>query len=410
MAMTESQTSERGDKPKSSDASPAERKPTIQVSTPDEGRRNGAINGHPNGGRLKLALAGDLHLRDLPGIWEQTAEALRGSRSQSVEIDASQLHCADSSCLALLAQVRREVAKAGGRVSVVGVGPDLQAMIDLATLPDPSAPQLRPPRELGFVARVGAVVDGALIELRALIAFLGELCAGFVWAALHPRRVRWRDFLAACERAGADAVVVVILLGFLIGVMLAFQSAEQTERYGVRTVIPSVVAIAVTRELGPLITSLLLAGRTASALAAEMGTMKINEELDALRAMGVDPVRFLAVPKVLAVVLAAPLLTAFCDGAGILGGYSVMADHGTSFIHYIVQARDAMNVPDVFGGLLKTIICGFVIAAVGCVRGLRAGDGPRAVGHSTTAAVVTSILLVVAIDGAFGVIYYYLGI
>jgi phospholipid/cholesterol/gamma-HCH transport system permease protein len=359
---------------------------------------------------VRLSLSGEMDARKLPGMFRDAAEKLRRTQAGSVEIDASQLHCGDSTCLALLAEIRREAARTGGKVSVVGAGPDLQALIDLATLGNPLAPELRPPPPLGIVAGVGATVANALKELRALVAFFGELCAAFAWAAVHPRQVRWRNFVAGCESAGANAAIVVMVLGFLIGVMLAFQSAEQTEKYGVRTVVASVVAIAVTRELGPLITALLLAGRTASALAAEMGTMKIDDELNALRVMGLDPVRFLAIPQVLAVVVVTPLLTAICDGAGILGGYSVMADHGTTFIHYIVQVRDSLHAWDVFGGMLKTTICGLVIAMVGCLRGIRSGDGPRAVGHSTTSAVVISILLVVAIDGAFGVVYYYLGV
>jgi phospholipid/cholesterol/gamma-HCH transport system permease protein len=138
--------------------------------------------------------------------------------------------------------------------------------------------------------------------------------------------------------------------------------------------------------------------------------MKIDDELSALRAMGLDPVPYLAVPRVLAVVLVTPLLTAFCDLAGILGGYTVMADHGATFLQYILQARDALNWPDAFGGIGKTVVCGLIVGAVGCLRGIRAGSGPRAVGQSTTRAVVTAIVLIVAVDGCFGVIYYYLGI
>lgn len=357
-----------------------------------------------------MSIGGELSIPTLPRIWREAVVPLRRLHPKSVEIDASQLTCGDSACLALFSEIRKVVAREGGRVSVVGIKPELKALFDLATLADPLAPQLHPPKPLGFVSRLGKWADDTLLEMKAFVTFLGELVAGFTWAAFHPRQVRWREFFNACEKAGADAVPVILLLGFLIGVMLAFQSAEQTERYGVRTVVPSVVAIAVTRELGPLITMLLLAGRTVSAFTAELGTMKVNDELNALRAMGLDPVRFLAVPRVLAVLLAMPLLTAFCDLAGILGGYSVMADHGFSFVHYVVQAHNALNWPDVFGGIGKTLVAAVLIGAVGCLRGIRAGSGPRAVGQSTTRAVVTAIILVVAIDGSFGVIYYYLGI
>lgn len=388
----------------------ADRDAFVHISTPEAGRTNGQRTGRHEGGDLRISIGGTLNIAGLPKIWRQAIAPLRRSHPTSVEIDASELTCGDSACLALFSEIRREVAKHGGRASIVGLKPELKDLFDLATLADPLAPQLRPPPPLGLVSRLGRKADHALIELKAFITFIGELFAGFVSAAFHPRQVRWREFIFACERAGADAVPVVLLLGFLIGVMLAFQSAEQTERYGVRTVIPSVVAIAVTRELGPLITMLLMAGRTVSAYTAELGTMKVDDELNALRAMGLDPVRFLAVPRVLAVIVAMPLLTAFCDLAGILGGYTVMADHGFSFVHYIHQAHNSLNWPDVFGGMGKTVVCALLIGAIGCLRGIRAGSGPRAVGQSTTKAVVLAIITVVAIDGSFGVLYYYLGI
>lgn len=359
---------------------------------------------------MVLTLGGELSMASLPRVWRQAVEPLARASATCVEIEASGLTCRDSTCLALFAEIRRRVAEKGGRLNVVGLRPELRALLESANLADPLAPELRPPKSLGWVRRIGRGTDELLTATKAAVTFVGELVAALVWSVFHPRQVRWGQFLLSAQKAGADAVWVIMLLGFLIGVMLAFQSAEQTERYGVRTVVPSVVAIAITRELGPLITTLLLAGRTASAFAAEMGTMKINQELAALRAMGLEPVRFLAVPRVLAVLMVTPLLTAFCDVAGILGGYTVMADHGFSFVHYVVQAHNALNWPDVFGGVGKTEVCALAIGAIGCLGGLRTGKGARAVGHSTTAAVVGAILAVVAIDGCFGVIYYYMGI
>jgi phospholipid/cholesterol/gamma-HCH transport system permease protein len=382
----------------------------VHITAPNSSKSSGLqMDGH-NCSQVRLSIGGELDTGTLPQIWPQALGPLRRMRPKRVQIDASQLTCDDSACLALFAEIRRVIARGGGQVSIVGLRPDLQALVDMAMLPDPLAPELRPPPRAGIVTRLGETTDHWLTGLKAFVAFLGELCAGFVWAAGHPRQMRWRELAISCEKVGADALPVILLLGFLIGVMLAFQSAEQTERYGVRTVIPSVVAIAVTRELGPLIATLLLAGRTGSAYAAELGTMQVNQELNALRAMGLDPVRFLAVPRVLAVILMAPLLAAFCNLAGVIGGYTVMAEHGTSFVHYMVQANNALNWPDVFGGVGKTIVYGLIIGAVGCLRGIRTGSGPRAVGDSTTHAVVTAIVLIVAADGCFGVIYYYFGI
>lgn len=395
----------------SSPAPPAdERKPFFHIGNPGRHDRNGKHIEHSPGSLIQLTLGGELSLGNLADIWLPLMAALGRLRPSHISIDLSQLTCSDSAWLALLAEIRRFVASGGGKVKLDGLKGDPAALLEMAALPNPTAPQLRAPKPLGLVTRVGEMTASGLAGLKALITFVGELCAGFVWAAAHPRQIRWRDLAISCEKAGANALPVVLLLGFLIGVMLAFQSAEQTERYGVRTVIPSVVAIAITRELGPLIAVLLMAGRTGSAFAAELGTMKVNQELNALRAMGLDPVRFLAVPRVLSVVLVAPLLAIFCDLAGMIGGYTVMADHGFSFVHYVAQARGSLNWPDVFGGIGKTVVDGLMIGAVGCLCGIRTASGPRAVGDSATRAVVLAILLVVAADGCFGVIYYYMGI
>lgn len=399
------------DVPSATSGSQARREePFVDLNNGEPSRHGSPPSESPDSSEIVLIVGGELTVAALPRVWQEALDPLRRMPPASVKVDASQLVCRDSTCLALFAEIRRVVAQRGGRVSIVGLKPELQALLESAKLSDPLAPELHPPKPPGWITRLGEGTAHTLTELKSAVAFVGELCAAMGWAAFHPRQVRWRQFVLSCEKAGADAAPVVLLLGFLIGVMLAFQSAEQTERYGVRTVVPSVVAIAVTRELGPLITTLLLAGRTASAFAAELGTMKINQELSALRAMGLDPVRFLALPRVLAVLVVTPLLTAFCDLAGILGGYTVMADHGFSFIHYVVQAHYALNWPDVFGGIGKTIVCALAIGSIGCMRGIHTGNEPRAVGRSTTGAVVGAILATVAIDGCFGVIYYYMGI
>lgn len=384
--------------------------PFVQFNTTEPSARDGAqpiTGGAPH---VRLSIGGKLSTEYLTKIWNDALVAMRKARSSHVEVDVSRLTCTDTACLALFAEIRKVAAETGGKVNFVEMKPELKELLDLATLEDPRAPELRPPARLGIVQRAGEITVHALHGLRAMVSFLGELCAGFAWIWFHPRQVRWRDFLNSCEKAGADALPVILLVGFLIGVMLAFQSAGQTERYGVRTVIPSVVAIAVTRELGPLLTTILIAGRTGSAYAAELGSMKADQELNALKVMGLDPVRFLAVPRVLAVVLMAPLLTAFFDLAGITGGYTVMATHDFSFTRYIVQAYQSLNWSDVFGGIGKTVVFAAIIGGVGCMRGIQAGMESRAVGQSTTRAVVTAIVLIIAADGCFGVIYYYFGI
>jgi phospholipid/cholesterol/gamma-HCH transport system permease protein len=243
-----------------------------------------------------------------------------------------------------------------------------------------------------------------------MVGFLGELTAAMAWTARHPRRLRWRDLLAVAEKAGANAVPVVGLLGFLIGLILAFQSAVPLQRFGATEVIPIIVTVAVLRELGPLIAAILLAGRTGSAFAAEIGTMTVTEEVDALRTLGLEPVRFLVVPRVLAVAAVTPLLVTLCDLMALIGGYTVMVNYDFTLVRYLNSVRNAARYQDFLGGVVKSVAFALIVGGIGCLCGLRTGAGPGAVGDSTTRAVVASIVLIIVVDGIFGVAFYYLGI
>jgi phospholipid/cholesterol/gamma-HCH transport system permease protein len=286
----------------------------------------------------------------------------------------------------------------------------MQQLVDMASLADPAAPQLRPPQRPGVIGGVGQATSLVAGEVYAMVSFLGQVMAAMTWAVLHPRQLRWKDLLTTADKVGTEAVPVVSLLGFLIGAILAYQSAPAMEKFGGRDFIPTLVSIAVVRELGPLIACILMAGRTASAFAAELGTMKVTEEIDALTAMGLDPVKFLAVPRVLAAIGVAPILAVISSLLGILGGYCVMITYGFSFQRYAIQVRDAVTYKDLIGGEVKTLVFGLIVGGIGCLRGLRTGIGPGAVGESTTRAVVTSVVLIIAVDGIFGVVYFYLGI
>jgi phospholipid/cholesterol/gamma-HCH transport system permease protein len=359
---------------------------------------------------LEIALAGRLTATTVARIWNGAVDPIHRAPPARVVVEGSRLTYCDGAGLALFVQIRRTAAFLGVATTVEGLTPDLLALVQRAALPDPLAPQLRPPRAPGFLEQVGRGAADLADDLRTMIGFLGELVAALAWAVFHPRRLRWADVLTVAVKAGVDAVPVVSLLGFLIGVILAYQCAVAMQRYGITSAIPAVVGIAMFRELGPLITAVLLAGRSGSAYAAEIGTMTVTEEVSALRTLGLNPVRFLAVPRVLAAMLVTPLLAVFCNMLGVLGGYTVMAGYQFSFAQYLNAVRNATNYQDLVGGVCKTVAFAFIVGGIGCLRGLRTGDGPGAVGDSTTRAVVAGIVLVIVADGLFGVAYYYLGI
>ncbi len=197
------------------------------------------------------------------------------------------------------------------------------------------------------------------------------------------------------------------MLGFLLGAISGVSDVlVPLDRFGAIELIPTIVGIAILRELGPLIAAILVAGRTGAAFAAEIGTMKVTEELSALETMGLDPVAFLVVPRVLATVLMLPVLAVYTDLMGVLGGYVVMATRGFSLSQYMEAMRSGVVLADASGGILKTLVFALLIACAGCERGLMTGPGPGAVGRSATRAVVSSIVLIIVADLIFGLIFY----
>ena len=240
--------------------------------------------------------------------------------------------------------------------------------------------------------------------------FIGELAAALVTAARHPTRVRWKDALLLAETTGANALPIIVLIGFLMGLILAFQSAVPLKRFGAERYVANLVSLSLLRELAPLMTAIILAGRTGSAFAAELGTMKVNEELDALTTMGLDPMRFLVTTRVLAAIVVTPLLAIFADVAGLIGAGLVVMSLGFPLTTYLQQVQQASSLTDVLGGLAKAGVFGLLIAGIGCLRGMQTGAGAQEVGTSATRAVVGGIFLIVVADGLFAVLFYTLGI
>ena len=218
------------------------------------------------------------------------------------------------------------------------------------------------------------------------------------------------QMLQVASRAIVDAIPVVCLLGFLIGAIIAFQTLAPMARYGAQLQVAQIVGVSMIRELGPLMTAIILAGRTGSAFAAEIGTMKVTEEIDALKTFGLDPVRFLVIPRMAPVTLLMPLLSVFTTLMGVLGGYVVMSAHGFSLGIYLNTITNNMAPHDFLQGLLKAMIFGMLVTGTGCHSGLLTLEGPGAVGASTTRAVVSGIVMVVVADGILGALFYTIGI
>jgi len=266
------------------------------------------------------------------------------------------------------------------------------------------------PEKLSFIEKKGASFYTWTKETKEFITFTGEITWALFKSLLNPRSIRWADTFIVAERAGVDALPIVALISFIVGLVMAFQAAIPMRMFGAELYVANLIGISMVREMGPLMTAIVLAGRSSSAFAAEIGTMRINEEIDALTVMGLDPVQFLIVPRIIASTLITPLLTIFSNLIGMLGGALVITSMGYPIVSYYNQIASFVAWNDFAGGLLKCFVFGILIAATGCIRGYQTQSGPSAVGVSTTRAVVTGIVLIAIFDGIFSIIYYYLGV
>lgn len=362
----------------------------------------------PSEGVLKLIIAGRLDSSTTGGIWRRASTAVNGAHVANVLIDATGIEYCDGAGIALLVHLRRLQNKANGDLRIDGLRPEFADLLDdgVARVVDVTRETARQ----GIAEEIGQATVEVWRDIQILVSFVGELGAGLAYAALHPQSVRWRDALRVAEAAGVNALPIVALVSFLMGLIMAFQAAIPLRQFGAQLFIANLIGLSMLRELGPLMTAIILAGRSGSAFAAELGTMKVREEIDALKTMGLDPVRFLIVTRVVAAVCMTPLLTIFADLVGLIGGAVVMLSLGFPLITYFHQIQYAVSYGSLVGGLVKSFAFGILVAGIGCQRGLQTKSGAASVGESTTSAVVSGIILIALTDGVFSVVYYYLGV
>jgi phospholipid/cholesterol/gamma-HCH transport system permease protein len=370
-----------------------------------------SLNWEEAPGGLVLHLAGRLDAHTVSRIWSDARTGLEAHADRPVRIDTSTVDYCDGAGVALLMDLLRQPRAPESAVSLGETPEAVQRMLapfDVRDFAGEPEGLLRERRRLR--RRLGDSLHELGLHLYRQIAFVGEASAALFHAARHPRQVRWRDGLDIAQEAGANALPIVMLIAFLMGVILAFQSAVAMRQFGAQIFVANLVALSLLRELGPLMTAILLAGRSAAAFAAEIGTMKVNEEINALNTMGLDPVRFLVVTRVMAAVIVMPLLTIVANMVGLVGGAVVMLTFDVPLVTYFNQVTSAVSLGDLLGGLFKATVFGLLVAGVGCLRGLETRTGAAAVGIATTRAVVSAIILIVVADGVFAVVYYQLGI
>jgi phospholipid/cholesterol/gamma-HCH transport system permease protein len=356
-------------------------------------------------GALRLAFAGRLDATGAGLVWRPALAAAARARGQELVLDLSALAAFDMTGATLLASAE---AAHDGAAAIEGADARVLSLIARArdtqgTARAPAAQRLRAPvswRDLLLGFRAAA--DG--------VAFLGEVALAAVALPWRLRMLRGAELLRHADQAGVRALPLVIGLGFLMGLILAFQSAVPMRKFGAVLYVANLVSVSLLRELGPLLAATILAGRTASAFAAEIGTMKVNQEIDALVSMGIDPVTMLVLPRLAAALLIMPFLALALEVAGLFGMAVVMKGFGFNVGIVAAQVQYWTTTGDLIGGLVKAAVFGAVIGAIGCRSGLSTGVGPRSVGLSATAAVVGGLVATIVLDGVFAMFLSRLGV
>jgi phospholipid/cholesterol/gamma-HCH transport system permease protein len=362
---------------------------------------------------MTLTLPETCSAESVAPLWQAAVpEVARLERGDTLALDADGVRACDCAGEALILELYRRSARQGFAIACRDASRVVErtlGLFDVASFTeDPDSVAER--RNTHTLVQAGQAATRIYADAVGQLAFLGETAAAGVSLLWRPGRLRLRDTMLHFERAGIDALPITLLIGFLIGLILAFLSAASLQQFGVEIYVADLIAIGLFRELGPIITAIILAGRTGSAFAAELGTMKVNEEVDALTTFGMPPVVFLALPRVIASTLVMPILSVFATLSGLLGGLVVLSGMNIPAITYWNHVIASSSLSNILLGLMKSAVFGLLVGLVGCAHGLQTERTADAVGRSATAAVVGSLILITLSDGLFAVLFFILGI
>ena len=363
-------------------------------------------------GTLVIRLAGAWSLRaGIPSAADVQGQVTSTGISRGVAFDSRELTSWDSSVLTFLVEVSELCRQREIPMDREGLPIGVRKLLDLAEAVPERKGARREVTEASILERIGTRTVGAADSFTEMLAFLGEMTITF--ARLFGMKARYRasDLFLLIQQCGAQALPIVTLISFLVGVILAFVGAVQLKQFGAQIYVADLVGIAMMREMGAMMTGIIMAGRTGAAFAAQLGTMKVTQEVDAFTTAGFSPLEFLVLPRVMALVLMMPLLCLYADFVGVIGGAVIgvgMLD--LSWTTYFHQTANAISLTDIAGGVFKASVYGVLIALSGCLRGLQCGNSSSAVGDAATSAVVTGIVAIVVACGIFAVVFYILGI
>lgn len=359
---------------------------------------------------MTLSLSGRLVVDNVGSFLVETADLFVGRLPASVSVELGELIHSDSAGALALVRLEEMARERSVPFAFVGMNREVQGVMDLIDRQALSTPPIHPEKgPAPFLEAIGETCLDFYHDFVSMMTFLGDLMMALIYSIFHPRSVRWGDVIFYMRKAGAEALPIVGLISLLIGLIMAFMSSLQLKQFGANIYVASLVSISIVKELGPMMTAIIVAGRSGSAFAAEIGTMMVNEEVDALVTMGFEPVRFLAIPKVVAAMIVVPLLTLYSMMFGILGGLIVgVVGLDLTMYTYVQESFTSINLKDILTSLVKSGVFAALISGIGCQRGFEVSGGAEAVGESTTSAVVSAIFLIIIADSAFAILMHYI--
>ncbi|HPU23560.1 MAG TPA: ABC transporter permease [Candidatus Kapabacteria bacterium] len=365
-----------------------------------------------DGGQITITPLAPITIYNANEIEKELSLGKLKEEVQKIRLDLSELSDYDSYLIILINEIKEFCSSKNIEFELTGLNTNLQNFINILLPKQKEVPTIeRKSFWVAYFSNIGEIVRIIFSDLFKLVEFIGELTKNFFFALFKPSLIRWKDFPHHFLNAGVNAVPITSLIVFLIGLISGYQGAVQLSQFGADIYLADLVGISITRELSPLMVAIIVAGRSGSAFAAEIGTMKVSEEIDALTTMGFDKIQFLVLPRVIAVALAMPFLVIICDLVGIIGGLIAgLATLDITISSFFAQLNVALNYGHVFSGIIKSIVFGLLIATIGCFRGFQVQGGAESVGRYTTASVVSGVFLVILTDAVFVFLLSALGI
>ena len=358
---------------------------------------------------LHITISGSITMENAAEVSRELDSIFDKNPLKNALIDLKKVAHSDSSAAAVLIDAHQKCRSRSNLLRFTNIPESVRRYLDLIELDRlRQVDILEKYEEPGLLTQIGVASVSFYNGVKEILTFIGGVVLATLKDFRNPSRIRWDGFGKLVEQAGADAVPIVTLLSFLMGCILAFQSAIQLRKFGANIFVADLVSLSICLEMGPLLTAIIISGRSGAGYAAHIGTMQVREELDALRTMGIDPVRYLVTPRIMAVAIIAPCLTIIANLFGIAGGclvaYFSLDVTPTGFFN---QTQKVLEISDVMKGLIKSFVFGIQIASIGCLRGFQVSGGAEGVGRATTSAVVTCIFVITVTSAIFALLFYY---